>query len=66
MSDQEDTATLAVIADPRLYELLFKVVSEAQAAGSIIIITTIIPPAETSLGGVEPFGCMPKSDSCPK
>lgn len=61
-------AALRIVADPKLYEFLYKVVAEAQASGAVVIVTTIIPPAQTTVGDGLPTieSCMPGESTCPK
>lgn len=68
MSNENVLAGFNVISDPKLYELLYKIVSEAQASGSTVIITTIIPPFHSGVddGMRQIESCMPKDVSCPK
>lgn len=68
-NDSELSKTLvAVGTDPRLYELLFNMVQEAQAAGSVVQIVTIWPATGApDRGGpvIHPTKCAP-SGACPK
>lgn len=54
--------------DPKLYELIFNIVQEAQAAGSVVQIVTIWPATgESDKGGpiAKPTKCAP-TGACPK
>lgn len=68
-NDSELSKTLvAVDTDPRLYELLFNVVQEAQAAGSVVQIVTIWPAtgaSDRSGSVIHPTKCGP-TGACPK
>ncbi len=59
---------IRVITDQRLYETIFNIVQEAQAAGSVVQIITIWPSVgDGVLGGgpIKPMDCKP-SGACPK
>lgn len=70
--ENNDSAQLGFFAsnigDPRLYETIFNIVQEAQAAGSVVQIITIWPTTDESNGGagvVRPTKCAP-TGACPK
>lgn len=54
-------------ADPKLLELIYNIVQDAQASGSVVQIITIWPTS-SPLGDGEsmPKGCKPKDERCPK
>lgn len=55
------------VSDPRLYELLFTILQDAQAAGSVVQIITIWPSSAGVArdGVVHPTKCSP-TGVCPK
>lgn len=61
-------AVVAQGSDPKLYELIFNLVQEAQAAGSVVQIITIWPATEEGKSpgpGPRPTKCAP-TGACPK
>ncbi len=67
-SDSELSSFVARVGDSHLYETIFNIVQEAQAAGSIVQIITIWP-ATGDMGRtdavIRPTKCAP-SGACPK
>jgi hypothetical protein len=66
--EAEKKPAIQVITDPLLYETLFNIVQEAQAAGSVVQVITIWPSASDGLlggGAIKPMDCAP-SGACPK
>lgn len=58
---------LTVVADPAIYEILYKVIADAQASGSVVLLAAIVPSAQsTASDGITPRDCAPKARGCPK
>lgn len=67
-SDPEEARIVPLVgSDTRLHEMLFSIVQEAQAAGSVVQIITIWPAEEGSKPGgpIHPTKCAP-TGACPK
>jgi hypothetical protein len=70
--ESNDSESLSIMIenskDPQLYETIFNIVQEAQAAGSVVQIITIWPAQGESNGSknvVHPTKCAP-TGACPK
>ena len=60
---------IRVTSDPLIYETIFNIVQDAQAAGSVVQLITIWPPSSsTDPGGgtADIKSCNPKDTICPK